>query len=139
MESTFEIGAAYGLSQWLRSIVRATIFPAGRGRFNPSVGGEQIVTGSREPELAACRVLLGQGITGTLVTRHHGEDIDAARINIERGAQLTVPDEPRVGFRKWSADVRFLSAQASVQADLQLSGIGTAASPKRPPALERCA
>ncbi len=74
-----------------------------RQLYHADLNGERIVENRHDVENAACRVLLARGITGTLVTRHAGETYDAMRLDIARGAGLTLRENSSVGpaFVKW--------------------------------------
>jgi hypothetical protein len=65
--------------------------------------GSVLVESSRNPEFDACRLLLVKGITGMLEVWHTGATFAAMRLDIAKGATLTVEDSDRVGprFARW--------------------------------------
>jgi hypothetical protein len=71
-------------------------------RWKAEYNQEVIVEGSRTPALDACRVLLGRGLVGTLEMWHANGCYPALRVDIEKGAGLTVEDGDRgVAFRRY--------------------------------------
>ena len=61
--------------------------------------GAVLIPSSRNPEFDACRLLLANGIVGQLVVWHLGAEFASMRIDITRGAGLTVEDSDCVGPR----------------------------------------
>ena len=64
-----------------------------------------LIEDTRNPEYDACRVLLAMGITGMLETGRQGSLAPCLRLDIARGANLTVEEGQRVGprLRRWVA------------------------------------
>jgi hypothetical protein len=93
------------------SIHRIDIEPVSLGergqRYRVTHNGVQLVDSSRNPEFDACRALLGKGITGRLEVWHkgwpQGDEFPAMRLDIEKGARLTVEEGDRIGprFARW--------------------------------------
>ena len=67
--------------------------------------GAILIGDTRNPEYDACRVLLAMGITGRLQTSRQDREEPCLRLDIERGANLTVEEGQRVGprLRRWMA------------------------------------
>jgi hypothetical protein len=65
--------------------------------------GAVLIPSSRNPEFDACRLVLANGIVGQLVIWHLGAKFPAMRIDIVKGAGLTVEDSDCVGprFAPW--------------------------------------
>jgi len=66
------------------------IAPVGKDKYLAIYEGETISSGTREPALAACRVLKNRGITGIL--KVYDAETKALRfvVDIGKGANLTV-------------------------------------------------
>ena len=64
-----------------------------------------LIEDTRNPEYDACRVLLAMGITGEVQTWRQDRQEPCLRLDIERGANLTVEEGQRVGprLRRWVA------------------------------------
>jgi hypothetical protein len=67
--------------------------------------GVILIEDTRNPEYDACRALLGKGITGKLETWRQDRQAPCLRLDIERGANLTVEEGQRVGprIKRWVA------------------------------------
>jgi len=76
-----------------------TLHSAKRGRYSGTYQGEIICVG-RDPEHDACRVLLGRGITGTLITFWQGSDTPAMRLDIQSGAQWSRFEASKGGLQR---------------------------------------
>lgn len=63
--------------------------------------GETIVERSKDPEFDACRALLAKGVTGTVETYTGDRAFPSFRLDIEKGAGLTIEDGPRMRIRAW--------------------------------------
>lgn len=65
--------------------------------------GAVLIPSSRNPEFDACRELLLKGFSGQLECFHVGAECPALRLDIAKGARLTVEDSDRVGprFARW--------------------------------------
>jgi hypothetical protein len=68
-------------------------------RYRAHYAGAVLIEGSRNPEFDACRALLARGITGTLEVWHKGATFASMRLDIEKGARLTVVDSDSIGPR----------------------------------------
>lgn len=71
-----------------------TVDSLGHGRFKASSGERVLVTSSRQPFLAAARILKGYGMAEDtpIAMRHRGQDYDALRSTVGKAARLTVDD-----------------------------------------------
>ena len=65
--------------------------------------GGVLIKSSHSPEFEACRALLAEGITGRLEVWRKGAAFPAMRLDIERGAGLTVSEGVKSGpkIRPW--------------------------------------
>jgi hypothetical protein len=61
--------------------------------------GAVLDAGSRNPEFDACRLLLAKGMSGKVQVWHQGAVFPAMRLDIEKGARLTVEESDRIGPR----------------------------------------
>jgi hypothetical protein len=61
-------------------------------RYRVTYLGEVLIESARNPEFDACRALLARGVTGTLQIWRPGKAAPDARLDIQRGAKLTVRD-----------------------------------------------
>jgi hypothetical protein len=76
-------------------------------RYRVTYLGKVLVESTRNPEFDASRALLAWGVTGTLEIWRRGKSAPDARLDIQRGAKLTVHEndtglrlarwEPRTG------------------------------------------
>ena len=86
-----------------RTII-VTIYPQGSNRYSAWFDGEEIISGSRDPEHDIARALLAKGIAGRalIVDGHTGAR--RSWVNIEKAAPLRMVEESRGGLRrrKWS-------------------------------------
>jgi hypothetical protein len=64
------------------------------GRYQVEFRGEIIVARSRDPELDACRVLLGRGLRGRLTFIDADTGKSRIAVDIGRGARLTSEEGP---------------------------------------------
>jgi hypothetical protein len=82
---------------------RITIEPTNLGeggqRYRVNYAGNVLVDSSRYPEFDACRALLALGLTGKVEVWRPGAAFPAMRIDIERGARLTVSETEDHGPR----------------------------------------
>ena len=64
-----------------------------------------LIKDTRNPEYDACRVLLAMGIRGKLETWRPGRQAPCLRLDIEKGARVTVEEGQRVGprLKRWVA------------------------------------
>ena len=79
----------------------ATLIPrksGGKNYYTYSVefAGELIVEGSNNPEHDACRALLANGITGTLLLLDCATGKERSRIDIELGSRWVVSEDSHV-------------------------------------------
>ena len=58
-----------------------------------------LIESSRNPEFDACRALLAKGIAGQLEVWHRGASFAALRLDIEKGARLTVEERDAKGLQ----------------------------------------
>ena len=67
--------------------------------------GAILIEDTRNPEYDACRVLLAMGITGKLETWRPDRQAPCLRLDIEKGARVTVEEGQRGGprLRRWEA------------------------------------
>lgn len=77
------------MTNYKEPMIAVTLQRVREGVFHVFRGEDILVLNSGQPEHDACRALLVQGITGTLVTRHRGENYDSGRMDIEWGATHT--------------------------------------------------
>lgn len=65
--------------------------------------GDTLIESSRNPEFDACRALLAEGITGILEIWRYGKSHCDMRLDIEKGALMTVSEtnDGGLAFRKW--------------------------------------
>lgn len=86
-----------------RAIISPTKTGARGSLFAITVDGIEIVRSSRQAVLDACRELRTRGVTGTLEVSHVGSDVVAMRVDIDRGAGLSVVESDKQGlkFAKW--------------------------------------
>ena len=74
------------------------------GRFIAMLDGRKLCV-SREPLLAASRVLLGEGMAPetVIVARHAGSDFDAMRSTVGQAAKWTVREDEKISptFVRW--------------------------------------
>jgi hypothetical protein len=68
-------------------------------RYRVTYLGETLLASARDPEFEACRALLAQGITGTLVSYGPGSLVPRMRVDIEKGAKLATIDSDKDGPR----------------------------------------
>jgi hypothetical protein len=68
-------------------------------RYRVHHGGTVLIESTGNPEFDACRALLAKGITGGLEMWHRGDGIAALRLDIEKGARLTVEESDKTGPR----------------------------------------
>jgi hypothetical protein len=68
-------------------------------RYRVSYLGSIIIESSRNPEFDACRALLALGITGTLQVWRPGRTKADMRLDVERGAKLTIRETDEHGPR----------------------------------------
>jgi hypothetical protein len=68
-------------------------------RYRVNYAGNLLVDSSRYPEFDACRALLALGLTGKVEVWRHGAAFPAMRIDIERGARLTISETEDHGPR----------------------------------------
>ena len=68
-------------------------------RYRVTYLGATLVESARDPEFEACRALLARGITGTLVTYSPGSSVPRMRVDIEKGAKLTIVENAKDGPR----------------------------------------
>jgi len=61
--------------------------------------GAVLMQSSRNPEFDSCRLLLAKGMVGQLEVWHLGGRFPAMRIDIAKGAGLTIEDSDRCGPR----------------------------------------
>jgi hypothetical protein len=86
---------------------RIDIEPIGLGesgqRYLVRHAGTVLVESTRNPEFDACRALLEMGAAGQLEIWRPNSRFPAMRIDIVKGAGLTVEDSDRVGprFARW--------------------------------------
>ena len=73
-------------------------------RYRVDYAGRVLVDSSRTPALDACRALLARGVTGLLETYQGGSAFASMRIDIERGAKLTVSEGQKIAprFTRWA-------------------------------------
>lgn len=76
----------------------------GGQRYEVRVDGEVLIERARDPEFEAARVLVEQGRTGMLHTRHAGSSIVSMRIPLAKAAKLTTTDgnHGRPSIRTWT-------------------------------------
>jgi hypothetical protein len=79
--------------------VERTHFTSTGARYRVTYLGETLVEGARTPLFDACCVLVARGITGTLVMYSPGGSVPRAKVDIEKGAQLTVTESATSGPR----------------------------------------
>jgi hypothetical protein len=71
---------------------------AGTGaRYRVTCLGKTLIESARDPEFEACRALLAQGVTGTLVTFSPGSPVPRMAVDIEKGAKLTTIENNKAG------------------------------------------
>jgi hypothetical protein len=106
-------------------------------RYRVTYGNAVLIEGTRNPELDACRRLLGLGLTGRLEVWRKGKTHpDVMIADITRGAQLTVEEGDRhsarfVPWRPRDAGLDSVSRSAvSARAADCLSGAGEEPSEK---------
>ena len=68
-------------------------------RYRVTYLGATLIESARDPEYEACRALLARGITGTLVTYSPGSSVPRMRVDIEKGAKLTIVENAKDGPR----------------------------------------
>jgi hypothetical protein len=80
-----------------------TLRPHSR-RYGAIFRGAVLVRGSRDPEFASCRALIGRGITGTVEFWWEGASAPAMRMDIEWGAKWMAveSDAGRPIIRTWT-------------------------------------
>ena len=82
-----------------KAITRVTLHAERRGLFRVTdANGQTLLTGSRDPEHEVCRLLKSKGITGTLETWWPNSPHAAMRLDIDRGAGLTVSEGRTTGL-----------------------------------------
>ena len=54
-------------------------------RYRVTYLGETLIESARDPEFEACRALLANGVTGTLVTYSPGSSVPRMKVDIEKG------------------------------------------------------
>ena len=89
--------------------IERTHYRSTGARYRVTYLGETLVESARGPEFEACRVLLGKGIRGRLVTYSPGSSVPRMKVDIEKGAKLATIDNandgPRFGrYRPHPAD-----------------------------------
>src|SRR5262245_12917254 len=84
--------------------------------------GAVLVASTRSPEFDACRLLLAKGISGKVEVWHEGAVFPAMRLDIEKGASLTVEESDRVGprFARWYPRSEEMAANAVSSPDVSL-------------------
>jgi hypothetical protein len=82
--------------------------------------GAVLIQSSRNPEFEACRLLLAKGISGKVEVWHWGAVFPAMRLDIEKGARLTVEEGDRVGprFARWYPRSEEVAANAASSSDV---------------------
>ena len=103
----------------LENVICIDLIPVGRGNFHCYRAGEFVA----KDELSACRVLLGQGFTGSIETWRKGDSYPSMRIVIAAGAKLAISETDKHGprfvpFRPYPTDKRLPVNRQSFQADL---------------------
>ena len=98
--------------------IEVALHPVREGVWSVMRGGVVLVASSIQPEHDACRALLAQGITGTLVTRHAGEAHQSLAMGIAWGAR----------FRGAPPDFQALSPEEFTEAMSRLSACPAPAS-----------
>jgi hypothetical protein len=88
----------FGITAHAIEIEPATLGVRGQ-RYRVTYLGEVLIEGTRNPEFDACRALLAHGITGTLEVWRPGGVAADMRLNIERGAKLTISETDDRGLR----------------------------------------
>lgn len=83
----------------IRVEIERTHWTATGARYRVTSSGGVLIESARDPEHEACRALLAKGITGTLVTFHPGGKVARMRLDIARGAGLTVTEGATQGPR----------------------------------------
>jgi hypothetical protein len=72
--------------------------------YDVTLGGEMVVTDSRDPEFDAARALLARGIVGVAVFVDANTGKARIRINIEKAAKTRTYEDCRgIGFERWKA------------------------------------
>jgi hypothetical protein len=75
------------------------------GKFDARIDERVLAEQSRTPFCDAARALLEDGFAShhdILIMRHIGSEVDALKANIGIAAKLTVADEPRPRFARWT-------------------------------------
>jgi hypothetical protein len=79
--------------------IEPTHYTSTGARYRVTCLGETLIESARDPEFEACRALLAKGIKGTLVTYSPGSSVPRMKVDIEKGAMLTVIESAREGPR----------------------------------------
>lgn len=77
---------------------------AGSARYHVALAnGETLIDRARDPEFESARLLLSQGVVGSLVTRWAGSAVVSMRLDIEAAANLATSDPSKGSTRisKW--------------------------------------
>ena len=68
-------------------------------RYRVTYNGVTLIESTKNPEFDAARTLLARGIVGQLEIWRRGASSPAMRLDIEKGARLTVEEGDREGLR----------------------------------------
>jgi hypothetical protein len=79
--------------------IEPTHYTSTGARYRVTYLGETLIESARDPEFQACRALLAKGVKGTLVTYSPGSSVPRMKVDIEKGAMLTVIESAREGPR----------------------------------------
>lgn len=92
--------------------IEVALHPAREGVWSVMREGVVLVANSTQPEHDACRALLAQGITGTLVTRHAGDPHQSLAMSIAWGARFrgAPPDFQELSPEEFNEAMSRLSA-----------------------------
>ena len=71
-------------------MIRLDLLEKPTGTYDVWYAGDKIISGSSDPEFDACRYLQKLGLTGTIETFSPGCMVARMRIDIEKGATMTV-------------------------------------------------
>lgn len=98
------------------------ISTAKSGRFDATLisTGEVLVSGARDPEFEAARILRDRGETGIMETRWVGSEVVSFRMSIETAAGLTIGDPARgsMSIAKWVPFDRSVFSKAAAEAEV---------------------
>ena len=78
---------------------------AGSARYHVALAnGATLIERARDPEFESARLLLSQGVVGSLVTRWAGSAVVSMRLDIEAAAKLATNDPSKGSIRisKWA-------------------------------------